>query len=289
MTGPWTQHCWHRTTRYIASPATVARTLQQHRTTTPPSSILSIVLQQQQQQYSSVLTIDWAVASHPTAPAVPLERLVVERQERRIVLASTTLDTFVHTWRSHRVGGAIVAWPVTEEGRCGAECGRVLFVLDQCMEAVVQLLLVDASPEEQQTTTSHQEECGRLNRPLATAPGAAPLCCLQRIPTTTKENTNNTMLMGATNTSIRRNHPRDDAWGRNVAYSQGPPAGTERHVVGSSSAATHHPTATALWESFQREQYDRRPAAAASTTRRCVPPTPRPSSRGNLLQKIYRC
>jgi len=35
------------------------------------------------------------------------------------------LNRFVETWTKYQVGGAIVAWPVTHGGRCGAQCGRV--------------------------------------------------------------------------------------------------------------------------------------------------------------------
>lgn len=97
-------------TRFISTPAAVARTISYNKT-----NLITMVLTPEN-------TIDWAIAAHPSAPA---ERLTA------LPLCHASVETFVGTWQQQHIGGAIVAWPVNNYGRCGADCGRVLWFLEQ--------------------------------------------------------------------------------------------------------------------------------------------------------------
>lgn len=108
-------------TDLLTSPSRVAHSLDWRRAS---GSILSLRITKN--------VIELAVASHPSfqEPTMPLPSIPIERTEERIINERVS-NELANVMKQHKVCGIVVAWPVKEEGWCGAQCGRVLNVLDQ--------------------------------------------------------------------------------------------------------------------------------------------------------------
>jgi len=110
-------------TRFLTAPGRVAHKLDWCKSS---GSVLNLSI--------TDTRIDLAVASHPSfaepaqeLPSIPLE--TTTRNNKRILREKVPRELEA-CMREHAVCGLVVAWPVREEGRCGAACGRVLHTLD---------------------------------------------------------------------------------------------------------------------------------------------------------------
>jgi hypothetical protein len=93
--------------------------------------------------------IEMAVASHPEFqekvrllnPVPILQQTTISANDtttshhRRRILDSSVPETLAAVMEKYNVCGIIVGWPVEREGWCGASCGRVLYTLDQLVQA----------------------------------------------------------------------------------------------------------------------------------------------------------
>lgn len=111
-------------TRFLTCPSKVAHALDWRR---QAGNVLSINV--------SSNKIDLAVASHPSIddpmqqlPHIPIETEVVDNKK---VLKASIAEELATIVRDFQVCGMVISWPLQKEGRCGAQCGRVLNVLDQ--------------------------------------------------------------------------------------------------------------------------------------------------------------
>jgi hypothetical protein len=80
--------------------------------------------------------IELAVAPHPaymeetiqSLPSIPVKTSTANNQRVLSPALAQELKSLIDSWQ---VCGLVVNWPVQPEGWCGAQCGRVLFTLDQ--------------------------------------------------------------------------------------------------------------------------------------------------------------
>lgn len=113
---------------FLAAPGKVASTLNWKKQS---GSVLSLLISKEK--------IDLALASHPECrnqvrivEPIPLTTHTVENCK---VLDESVARELMKVIAAYNVCGIVVGWPVEKEGWCGASCGRVLYTLDQLVNA----------------------------------------------------------------------------------------------------------------------------------------------------------
>lgn len=90
-------------------------------------------------------SIDLAITSHPSLdkcvqplPSIPLKKFNSTKNNKsktKKTLHPSVVEELQDLVEDWDVCGFVVSWPVQKEGRCGAQCGRVLHTLDQIVAA----------------------------------------------------------------------------------------------------------------------------------------------------------
>ena len=82
-----------------------------------------------------------AIASHPSFGDAPLALeeipIKLETRNNKRVLSSSVKEQLQSIVKKHNISSFVVSWPVQKEGRCGKQCGQVLFALDSLVDSNV--------------------------------------------------------------------------------------------------------------------------------------------------------
>ena len=138
--------------------------------------------------------IDLAITSPSSLDNITsLESLELKKKE------VSKLEYLVH---KHSICAFVIGWPLTEDGRMGASCGKVLYFLDTLLRSQNHVLLL-----------SKDRPFTLYNKSINTT--TTPTNCFNQPENNyTPNHTTNT----TTNKAINRTVP--DEWGRSVCFSQ---------------------------------------------------------------------